>query len=128
VEDWQHECCGKPFSIGSTVRWTLAQPYREYLDPLFSPSLSVEIDCAEDHHTVLVDDDAPVTVGTVTAIRSVQVRYARDPHNEVLRVPVPGSAELTEVDRSNGDEMRSRNFRGYLVEILTSDGDQHAAP
>jgi hypothetical protein len=55
---------------------------------------------------------------------SVQVLYAPAPKDhEATHIPVPGSAELTEVDRSNGDEMRSRNFRGYLVDILTSDGD-----
>jgi hypothetical protein len=129
VEDWQHECCGKPFSIGSTVRWTLAEPYREYLNPLFSPNLSVRIDYAEDHHDVLADNDAPITVGTVVGIRSVKVRYVRAPEDhEATHIPVPGSAELTTLDRSNGDEMRSRNFRGYLVEILTSDGDQPDAP
>lgn len=91
-------------------------------------SLSVEIDYAEDHHDVLADDDAPITVGTVVAIRSVQVRYVRAPaDHEATHIPVPGSAELTELDRSNGDEMRSRNFTGYLVEIRTSDGDQSDA-
>jgi hypothetical protein len=87
-------------------------------------NLAVEIDYAEDHHDVLADHDAPVTVRTVMSIRSVQVRYVPAPKDhEATHIPVPGSAELTEVDRSNGDEMRSRNFRGYLVETLTSDGD-----
>jgi hypothetical protein len=127
VQNWQHECCGTPFSVGSTVHWTLAEPEREYVDSLFHPDLSVEIDYAEDRHMVLADEDAPDTVGTVTAIRSVQVRYAPAPDDPKELSPVPGSAALTEVDRSNGDEMRSGDFAGYLVEILVPDGDQPAA-
>ena len=119
VEDWQHECCGDPFGIGSTVRWTLGEP-DEAVDMLFGPDLSVHVDREEDRHYVLTDLDTPETVGTVTAIRSVRVRYARDPEDERVRFPVPGSAELTEVDRSDGAEMRSKGFAGYLVEILVS--------
>ena len=26
IEDWQHECCGEPFSIGETLHWTLGEP------------------------------------------------------------------------------------------------------
>jgi hypothetical protein len=120
VQNWQHECCGQPFSVGSTVHWTLAEPEREYVESLFRPELSVQIDGAEDRHGVLADDDTPDTVGTVTAIRSVQVRYAPAPDDERVQTPVPGSAELTEVNRSNGDEMRSEGWAGYLVEILVS--------
>jgi hypothetical protein len=127
VEGWQHECCGKPFGIGSTVSWTLAEPEREYIDPLFRPELAVEIDREEDRHGMLVDFDAPETVGTVTAIRAVRVRYARDPDDERVLYPVPGSAELTDLDRSNGVELRSRDFAGYLVEIVSSGRDQNAA-
>jgi hypothetical protein len=89
VQGWQHECCGRPFSVGSTVHWTLGEPEREYLDPLFHPDLSVKVDRAEDRHGVLTDLDAPDTVGTVTAIRSVQVRWAPAPDDEVELVPVP---------------------------------------
>jgi hypothetical protein len=122
VEEWQHACCGEPFSIGSTVRWTLAEPEREYLDPLFRRDLAVRVDREQDRHGVLTDLDAPVTAGTITAIRSVRVRYAPVPgEDERVRAPVPGSAELTDVDRSNGDEMRSRSFAGYLVELVTPD-------
>jgi len=122
LEDWQHQCCGEPFSIGSTLGWTLAGP-EEYVDSLFAPDLAVHVDHIDDRHGMHVDLDTPQTVGTVTAIRSVRVRHARDPNNERSWSPVPGSAELAEVERSNGDEMRSRDFAGYLVEIQVADAE-----
>jgi hypothetical protein len=73
IDDWQHECCGQPFSIGSTLHWTLGEP-DESVGLLFGPDLSVHVDREEDRHYVLTEIDAPETVGTVTAIRSVHVR------------------------------------------------------
>jgi Family of unknown function (DUF6578) len=119
IESWQHGCCGESFGIGSTLGWTLAGP-DEYVDSLFAPDLSVHVDHVDDPHTHF---KTPETIGTVTAIRSVRVRHAPDPNDERVRVTVPGSAELTEVERSNGDEMRPREFAGYLVEIQVADAE-----
>jgi hypothetical protein len=124
VEAWQQQCCGEPFGVGSTLPWTLVESDREYVDALFRPDHSVEVDRLEDRHGA--DPDAPDTVGTVMSIRSVHVRYAPTPDDRRVFYPVPESAELAEVDRSNGDELWSRDFAGYLVEIRTSDDDQPA--
>jgi hypothetical protein len=77
----------------------------------------VTVDRAEDHHGDL-DDDAPTTSGTVVSIRGVQLRYepVQGGHPRTL-YPVPGSAVLTSLTRSNGDEFRWGGFAGYLVEI-----------
>ena len=125
VDAVDQQCCGEPFSIGSTVRWTLVEPDHEYIDPMFRPDDSVEIDRVEDRHGS--DPDAPRTAGAVLSIRSVRVRYARSPKDKRVLFPVPGSAELTELDRANGAELWSRDFAGYLVEIRTPEGDQHVA-
>lgn len=117
VDSWQQECCGDPFSVESEVRWTLTDADLDYLTPLFPPEASVTIDRGEERHGGL-PDDAPVTVGTVATIHAVQLRYALQPGNERTFYPVPGSAQLTEVQRSDGKEMRSEGFAGYLVEII----------
>ena len=124
VDVFDHQCCGEPFGVGSTVRWTLVQPDHAYIDPMFGQDHSVEVDRVADYHPT--DPDAPHTVGAVLSLRGVRVRYSRSPDDKRVVLPVPGSAELTELDRSSGDELWSKDFAGYLVEIRASEGDQHA--
>ncbi len=118
IDGWQQECCGDPWSIGSTVSWTLAEADDDYLAPLFPPESEVVVDRAEEHHGGLTED-APSTSGIVVAIRGVQLRYEPSPGDPRTLYPVPGSAHLTPLTRSDGDELRWHGFAGYLVEIET---------
>ena len=118
VDGWQQECCGDPWSIGSTVSWTLGDADDDYLAPLFPPESGVTVDRAEEHHGGLAED-APSTSGIVVAIHGVQLRYEPMRGDPRMLYPVPGSAHLTPLTQSDGDERRSEGFAGYLVEIET---------
>ncbi|MEO8330364.1 MAG: DUF6578 domain-containing protein [Candidatus Nanopelagicales bacterium] len=77
------------------------------------------MDRAEEHHGRL-PDDACETIGTVKTIRGVQLRYETLPRGDTgMLYPVPGSARLTWLAHSHGDEFRWKGFVGYLVEIET---------
>ncbi|MGH3115920.1 MAG: DUF6578 domain-containing protein [Gaiellales bacterium] len=77
------------------------------------------MDRAEEHHGAL-PNDAPCTLGTVVSIRGVHLRYEPLPDgNPRTLYPVPGSARLTSLTQSDGDESRLDGFAGYLVEIET---------
>jgi len=115
VDAWQHECCGAPFKVAAKVRWTLAVRGVDFLRSLFPAAQPVAITHAEEHHGD-VPEHAPITVGLVVSIRAVQLRYERSPETDT-RLPVPGSARLTQVDNSDGPETRSAGFAGYIVEV-----------
>jgi hypothetical protein len=119
VDSWQQECCGDAWSIGTVVRWTVADADQEYLAPLFASESDVRVDYHEEHHGGL-PDDAPTTSGTVVGIRGVQLRYAPPSGGDAGTLyPVPASARLTTLTSSDGPELRWEGFAGYLVEIDT---------
>ncbi len=119
LDGWQQECCGNPWGVGSTVQWMLADADGDYFAPLFAVDSGVTVDRHEDHHDAL-PEDTPETVGVVTAIRGVQLRYEPTPGGDPkILYPVPGSARLADLDRSNGAEFRWQGFAGYLVRLRT---------
>jgi hypothetical protein len=117
VDGWQQECCGEPWGVRSTVHWMLADADLGYFAPLFPDNSGVTVDRHEDHHDALPADTLE-TVGVIVAIRGVHLSYAPAPGGDPKRLyPVPGSARLTALDRSNGAELRGQGFAGYLVRI-----------
>lgn len=118
VDDWQVECCGDPFAIGSTVSWTvlpITDP--DWLSDVLGPERAATVDAAEDHHTDAPDHLREIT-GVVQAISTVHCEFAmrrpRDPQG--LR-PVPGTCVLNDVERVDGTPPRRAglSFVGYLV-------------
>lgn len=116
VDAWQQECCGVPWTIGSRVSWTLAEVGEDHrLESLFPADAAVVIDAREEHHGADADDNER-TNGAVIAVRGVQVRHEPTLGGNDLQ-PVPGSATLTALTHSNGEELRWDGFVGYLVEL-----------
>ncbi|MBW8481929.1 DUF6578 domain-containing protein [Actinomadura parmotrematis] len=112
VDDWQQECCGDPFAIGTRVTWTLVGTGLPDLDG------AVRLDAAEDHHGA-AGEGAPATTGTVLAIKAAHARYAPDGAGSRTFVPVPGTTRLTpltSVVRSVRDDGGLR-LRGYVVTL-----------
>ena len=73
----------------------------------------------EEHHGDL-PDDAPRTVGTVTAIKAVSCKYEPGPGPcERTLYPVPGSAVMRERTVVHGSVPVDDGFRlvGYLVDL-----------
>jgi len=70
VDDWQMQCCGEPFGVGSEVAWTVSEADGDWLDRMLGPDARSRVDAAEDHHGQL-PAGTPRTRGTVIGIRAV---------------------------------------------------------
>lgn len=127
VAGWEMQCCGKPFSIGTEVRWRLELLYEDEIsapiEALLSPDSVVtaaatatiaDPDAAEGLRGVLMptwhgtggDRPTPPVAGTVRRIRLVrQFTVEEDHHVTVVRA----GARLTELTTS-----RDRFARGSM--------------
>lgn len=119
VEAWQMQCCGKPFTVGSRVSWTLRPADADYLENMLGAEAGGAIGATEDHHGADLDK-VPATAGTVTAIAAVHCRYAPAPdRDERMLYPVASSGVQTAVQMADGwtadgDDLE---FAGYLVRL-----------
>lgn len=118
VDDWQLQCCGEPFAVGSHVAWTLGPANVDRLEVALGTQAGA-IDLIEDHHGGL-PEGTPVTRGTVTSIKAVH-----------RRLPAPVHADVTcrSVSRADGWEPQTpqSRFLGYLVQLITRDEPQQAS-
>ncbi|UQA97147.1 DUF6578 domain-containing protein [Streptomyces halobius] len=118
VDDWQMQCCGTPFSIGSPVSWTLVDADKEWLADVVGADAADRVDGAEEHHGGA--GEAAETRATVAGISAVHCRYAPRPGgSDTTRHPVPGSGTLTALTSADGwtPDDGERQFCGYLVEL-----------
>ena len=108
MADWQLQCCGTSFSVGETVEWTLAPVDDPDTVPLpWGVKLAATVTHSEDHHGLLLPDDAPRMAGTVATIRAVHGRSG-------------SGAVTTVVASANGWEPdhAGARFLGYLIELV----------
>ncbi|WP_432135707.1 MULTISPECIES: DUF6578 domain-containing protein [unclassified Streptomyces] len=84
-EDWQMECCGRPFAVGDEVGWPLRPA-----DGADAPAPHV----VERH-----GDKWPETTGRVREILMVTQGYAETGPGSRTWEPVPGTRSLRPVDR-----------------------------
>lgn len=95
VDDWQMQCCGNAFAVGTAVSWTLRDPNLDWPVAVLGPETASRVDAAEEHHGGVVVD-APSTTGTVRSIKAVHCRYAPQPGGDSPALyPVPGSGGPT---------------------------------
>jgi hypothetical protein len=119
VDHWQMQCCGKPFSRGSQVAWTLGPADPEWLQAVLGANRQQTVDAAEEHHGGVPEDTVP-TEGTVIWIAAVHCRFAPKPSGDSRTLyPVPDSGTLTEVDSADGwtADRGDEKFTGYLVRL-----------
>lgn len=120
MDAWQMQCCGKAFSVGSPVSWTLAaDPERDFLASVLGDQVAETVTHWEEHHGGL-PDDAPKTQGVVRSIRAARCRYGRDPdHSQEALYPVKGSGSLTSLASADGWDADDGDakFVGYLIEL-----------
>ncbi len=121
VDGWQVECCGEPFAVGDTVRWTLVErPFDDQLvDERGRPEPRPTL--AEEHHGDS-PDDASVTAGVVRRIATVTFAYERLPGRERAYGPVAGSGRTQQRQHVDGQEGalptdEGRRFAGYVVDL-----------
>ncbi|MER7498952.1 DUF6578 domain-containing protein [Nonomuraea pusilla] len=120
VADWQMQCCGTPFRVGSRISWTLGPADRRGLAELLGQDTAAAVDRVEDHHGGL-PEHTPATEATVTRITAVHCRYEPWGESRVLH-PVRGSAAFSPADHADGwtPNRGDLEFVGYLVRLATS--------
>ncbi|MEU9985496.1 DUF6578 domain-containing protein [Streptomyces sp. NPDC048045] len=120
-EDWQMECCGRPFSVGDEICWRLAELDEEQLrEGRYHGARA----CVENH------GDVPrhKTMGRVRSIDVVHQDYAEKQQGSHTLEPVPGTVSLEPVgtcpkwfryDESEADNglRRARRTDGVLVTL-----------
>ncbi|WP_067489316.1 DUF6578 domain-containing protein [Actinomadura hibisca] len=118
MDAWQMECCGDPYSVGSTVTWTLGDLDRAWLTTVLGAETAAKVNATEEHHT---DTDRVARIsGEVKSISAVHCRYAPRPGGDTRTYwPVAGTTVLTRLTSTNDgspdrDDLR---FVGYLVQI-----------
>jgi uncharacterized protein DUF6578 len=116
MSDWELECCGEPFAVGTRVRWTVVKPDREWLTSVLGDRAATVTHMEEHHHPP--DGASSVVTGTVRRIWAVSCRYAPRPDDDprVLH-PVPGTAVLKKLTTATGHEPEAQP--GYLIELRT---------
>jgi hypothetical protein len=126
IDDWQIQCCGDAFEVGSQVSWTVRDPDSEGLIDALGPDVASGLTGAEDHHAA-----DPATLrevnGKVTSIRAAYCMFASRAGTErSYRRPVEGTRHLVKRRRADGWEPDGRdldpptNFVGYVVKLETS--------
>lgn len=124
IDCWEHECCGRPFRVGSRVEWCL-QPasnrLNRYLAKLFGPGVLGYVSHAQTNHGPYGRRALVVTSGTVESISAVFGRNAPLPDQpRAGRLAVPGSGRIRRRAASIGWEHKitgGREFAGYIVDL-----------
>ncbi|WP_157548714.1 DUF6578 domain-containing protein [Nonomuraea candida] len=117
VDDWQMQCCGEPFQIGSTVSWTLHPADRDWLTRVLGEETAATIDWSEEHHS----DESPDALrveARVIGISAVHARVELLP-GENIHHPVGGV--LTPTTSADGwdPDRGDLKFTGYVVTLTT---------
>ena len=120
VEDWQMQCCGDRFDIGSQVSWT-TRPCLDgsWLTSIFGEGAERFTDI-EDHHSL--DDLRPMRYlsGVVRRIRAIWCSFAESSSGSIA---VAGSVVMRERASADGweegEDDTGLRFVGYEVDIET---------
>ena len=120
MDAWQQQCCGEPFSVGTSISWNLIDRDLAWLAPVIGADEVKRIRFAEDHHAEA--DTGVRTSAVVTSIYAVLCQYEPSPNDDPRRFQhpmVPGSQTLDPVATATGWESESdtHTFVGYLVEL-----------
>lgn len=122
VADWEMQCCGEPFAVGSRVTWRLSPCERDLLRE-FRGTEGDQPAWYYDHHSEERSPRPAAQEGTVRSIRALWCAYRQ--RGRVL-TPIRGSAELRPIERATGWEddhddsgtgHDGLRFVGYLVEL-----------
>lgn len=121
VDQWQQECCGESFRIGSAVTWTVSSSAMgsEWAGLLLGEEWGRAVTHHEEHHSE--DEELGVVSGVVHTIYDVTCRRTR---NDRAFEPVPMSGVLTPTDSAEVGDSTSQfgddsavTFEGWIVEL-----------
>lgn len=120
VDEWQMECCGDPFHVGSTVTWTLAPADREWLTRALGEETAATIEWGEEHHDE--PTAAHITVeAQVKHISAVHARHVKAEGDTYLHPTEGVLTPLTSADRSPPPPSDDRDLIGYIVTLEAAD-------
>jgi hypothetical protein len=115
VDDWQMQCCGEPFQVGSAVSWTLIPADRDWLARVLGEQTAATIEWSEEHHGDPSPDQLRVQA-QVTRIAAVHARMEPLPGENAYH-PVDGVlSQQTSADGQDPDA-GDRKFVGYVVTL-----------
>lgn len=120
MDNWQLQCCGDSFSVGETVEWNLAPVGdRGSLPSALGHGLVETVTHREDHHGLLLPDDAPRPAGTVRSIRALRCRYGPTSDEDRRVHVVPGTTRVSAVRSADGRETDrdGATIVGFVVEL-----------
>lgn len=125
VEDWQMQCCGDRFEVGSQVSWT-TRPCIDggWLTSIFGQD-AVRFTDIEDHH--MLDAPRPMRYisGVVRRIRAVWCTFEESAHGSIAVAGSVVMRERTFADGWEGDEDDEDDegfrFVGYEVDLDESE-------
>ena len=129
TDEWEWQCCGEEFAIGSVVEWNLvplSPDDRAYFSKPLGDEIADDITHSETHHAYgLTDDDAqPITIrGRIGSIHAVYWESASLPGDEPYTVyPLKGTGVLEPRQTGGGgSEPESEDgpeFEGYIVDFV----------
>lgn len=110
---WQMQCCGDPFKIGDTIKWTVVKDYQLILsDDVTLDDLDYVYE-AHDHTAKLFN-----FTGVVKRIWGLYEKYEtsdKDPNFPLVST----HGELIEIDSVDGEEepIGELEISGYVVEL-----------
>ncbi len=115
IDSWQMECCGEPFTTGSRVTWTVAEPDTDWLASVLGHDEAAAVTHAEEHH----GNELTSVEGVVQRIRAVHYKSAPKAYGDPRHLyPVEGSATIRQVVSADGRyQVDDMDFGGYLVDL-----------
>lgn len=110
-EDWQFECCGEDFEVGSNIKWLVLN-----VESIEMPIKTDKIDYYYEAHSSDYEK-LLVLKGTIKQIKSLYEKYKTSDDNPRLLVPADGV--LVDIHSSKGKKNKKDDmkFSSYLVYI-----------
>lgn len=107
-EGWQMQCCGKPFSIGDEIEWTVFAFNKTVV------GIDSKIDYIYDAHYE-TEDGLSILQGTVDRIDALFMKYKPSFDNPKIQIPASGS--LRSVSKADGceEDIGELVFDSYFI-------------
>ncbi len=125
LENWEWQCCGEPFALGSEVLWDLVpadDEFRSWLGTPLGAAVVGSITHYETHHGNGKDVNPTSTRGRVDSIDAVYWQLAPRPGGDPrVLYPVAGTGALESRERADGREPETDggpSFGGYIVDFM----------
>lgn len=110
-EDWQFECCGEDFEVGSNIKWLVLNV--ESIDfPIKTDKIDYYYEAhSSDYEKLFVLEE------TIKQIKALYEKYETADNNQRLLVPVARFLDDIHSSKEKTDEKDDMKFSSYLIYI-----------